>query len=56
MVLQNESFAYVKKIVLLGRPIKKEETSILNKQIVKLKNQDDYRWSSRQIIPYIPYY
>jgi hypothetical protein len=39
MVLQNESFAYVKKIVLedqLG--IKKEETSILNKQIVKLKN------------------
>jgi hypothetical protein len=39
MVLQNESFAYVKKIVLLEDQlgIKKEETSILNKQIVKLK-------------------
>jgi hypothetical protein len=34
MVLQNESFAYVKKIVLLEDQlgIKKEETSILNKQ------------------------
>jgi hypothetical protein len=48
VVLQNESFAYVKKIVLLEDQlgIKKEETSILNKQIVKLK--DDYRWSSRR--------
>jgi hypothetical protein len=41
VVLQNESFAYVKKIVLLEDQlgIKKEETSILNKQIVKLKTK-----------------
>jgi hypothetical protein len=41
VVLQNESFAYVKKIVLLEDQlgIKKEETGILNKQIVKLKTK-----------------